>query len=296
MDLTYLGAGLAVGLACIGAAIGQGILTFRAMEIMGKNPKMSTFYLTVTILGVALVESVAIYGLIIAFQILGTEGLQGMTAVGVGLGIGLAGLGVGIGEGILVSGALEAINLNPDNKSKITTFMILFLALVESAAIYGLIMSFQILSIENINEYVAVGAGLAIGLAGLGVGIGEGILAQRALVVMGRAPELTSFFLTITILGIALVESAAIYGLVIGFQILGTSAIIGAAALGAGFSIGLAALGAGVGEGCLVGGAINSMYRNPANKNSALAFMILFVALVEVLAIYGLIVAFKILS
>jgi len=40
------------------------------MEIMGKNPKMSSFYLTVTILGVALVESVAIYGLIIAFQIL----------------------------------------------------------------------------------------------------------------------------------------------------------------------------------------------------------------------------------
>jgi F0F1-type ATP synthase membrane subunit c/vacuolar-type H+-ATPase subunit K len=37
---------------------------------MSKNKDLSSFYLTITILGIALVESAAIYGLIVAFKIL----------------------------------------------------------------------------------------------------------------------------------------------------------------------------------------------------------------------------------
>jgi len=47
------------------------MLAKRAVEVMGKNPAMSTFYLTVTILGMALVESAVIYGLVLAFSIFG---------------------------------------------------------------------------------------------------------------------------------------------------------------------------------------------------------------------------------
>lgn len=65
---------------------------------MGRNPGMIGFLLTVSILGVALVESAAIYALIVAFQILGTETLAPLAAVGAGLAIGLTGLGAGIGE------------------------------------------------------------------------------------------------------------------------------------------------------------------------------------------------------
>ena len=45
--------------------------------------------------------------------------------------------------------------------------MILFLALVESAAIYGLIISFQMLGTPDLPMMVAIRAGLAIGCAGL---------------------------------------------------------------------------------------------------------------------------------
>jgi F0F1-type ATP synthase membrane subunit c/vacuolar-type H+-ATPase subunit K len=40
---------------------------------------------------------------------------------------------------------MKAIETSPENKNKILTFMILFLALIESAAIYGLVMAFQIM-------------------------------------------------------------------------------------------------------------------------------------------------------
>jgi F0F1-type ATP synthase membrane subunit c/vacuolar-type H+-ATPase subunit K len=43
------------------------------------------------------------------------------------------------------------MNTNPENKNKLMTFMILFLALVESSAIYGLVVSFQMLNHANLG-------------------------------------------------------------------------------------------------------------------------------------------------
>jgi F0F1-type ATP synthase membrane subunit c/vacuolar-type H+-ATPase subunit K len=43
------------------------------------------------------------------------------------------------------------MNKEPENKNKIMTYMILFLALIESAAIYGLVVGFQILSDPSID-------------------------------------------------------------------------------------------------------------------------------------------------
>jgi F0F1-type ATP synthase membrane subunit c/vacuolar-type H+-ATPase subunit K len=57
------------------------------MEVMGKTPAMITFYLTVTILGIALVESAVIYGLVVAFQLLAANDLPLYTSVGAGLAI-----------------------------------------------------------------------------------------------------------------------------------------------------------------------------------------------------------------
>ena len=45
----------------------------------------------------------------------------------------------------LVSGAMVALATNPKNKNMILQFMILFIALVESAAIYGLVVAQKIL-------------------------------------------------------------------------------------------------------------------------------------------------------
>lgn len=143
----YIGAGLAVGLAGVGVAIGEGLIAKKSLQIMGKNPDLSWFFLTLTILGIALTESAAIYGLIVAFQIKGLdpETANAGAAIWAGLAVGLAGAASGLGEGMLVSGAMDAIYRNPAIKSKVMTYMVLFLALVESAAIYGLVISFQLL-------------------------------------------------------------------------------------------------------------------------------------------------------
>lgn len=52
---------------------------------------------------------------------------------------------VGLVESGIARNAMDAVLRNPEAKNKIMISMILFIALIESCAIYGLIIAFQIL-------------------------------------------------------------------------------------------------------------------------------------------------------
>jgi F-type H+-transporting ATPase subunit c len=67
----------------------------------------------------------------------------------------------------------------------------------------------------------ALGAGLAIGLAGLGCGIGQGLTAGNTTAGIARNPGAAGAMFVNYILGMVLIESIAIYGLVIAFQLVG---------------------------------------------------------------------------
>jgi F-type H+-transporting ATPase subunit c len=62
-----------------------------------------------------------------------------------GLDIGLGAIGPGIGQGMIAAKALEAIGRNPEANSKITPLMFIGLAIVESLAIYALVIAFLVL-------------------------------------------------------------------------------------------------------------------------------------------------------
>ena len=64
---------------------------------------------------------------------------------------------------------------------------------------------------------VALVAALAVGLAAIGPGIGQGIAAGKALDGMARQPEAAGMLRTNMILAFAFMESLTIYGLVIAF-------------------------------------------------------------------------------
>jgi len=113
---------------------------------MGKNPSMSNFFLVVTILWLAIIESIAIYGLLIALNILWQTGLDPSKALSAALTIWITWFWVGFLEWPVVSVALDAVNRNPVTKGSVLAFMILFLALIEVVAIYGLLIANKILA------------------------------------------------------------------------------------------------------------------------------------------------------
>ena len=70
--------------------------------------------------------------------------VKGLIAIAADLAV-FAGLGSGIGEGIAASKAVEAVGRNPEAEGKIRTMMILGIALSETVAIYGLLVSLILL-------------------------------------------------------------------------------------------------------------------------------------------------------
>ncbi len=66
-----LGAGLGIGGAAFGAALGQGRAVAAAMESLGRNPNAADRIQTPMIIGLAFIEALAIYALVIAFFLQG---------------------------------------------------------------------------------------------------------------------------------------------------------------------------------------------------------------------------------
>lgn len=66
-----LAAGIAIAGAAIGAALGQGRGLAAAMESIGRNPNSADRIQTPMILGLAFIEALAIYALVIAFFLQG---------------------------------------------------------------------------------------------------------------------------------------------------------------------------------------------------------------------------------
>jgi F-type H+-transporting ATPase subunit c len=76
--------------------------------------------------------------------------VQAFAAIGAGVAIGFAALGTGIGMGSGLSKACEGVARNPGVSGKITTTLIIGLALIESLCIYALIIALGILINQNL--------------------------------------------------------------------------------------------------------------------------------------------------
>jgi F-type H+-transporting ATPase subunit c len=68
-----LGAGLAIGLGTIGPGIGLGSGVGKAMEAIGRNPEAAGTVRNVMLIGLAFIEALSIYALVIAFILSGFQ-------------------------------------------------------------------------------------------------------------------------------------------------------------------------------------------------------------------------------
>ncbi len=143
-----------------------------------------------------------------------------LAAIGAGLAVGFAGLGSGLGQGIAAAGSVGAVAEDEDMFAR----GIIFTALPDTQAIYGfliaiLLMVFTIMANKALPAslgLVAIGAGAAIGFAGLGSGMGQGITASSA---VGAVVENEDMFAR-GIIFTALPETQAIYGFLIAILLL----------------------------------------------------------------------------
>jgi F-type H+-transporting ATPase subunit c len=65
--LIALAANIGIGIAAFGSALGQGRMAASAMESIGRNPNSAGQIFTPMIIGLAFIEALTLYALVIAF-------------------------------------------------------------------------------------------------------------------------------------------------------------------------------------------------------------------------------------
>lgn len=68
---------------------------------------------------------------------------------------------------------------------------------------------------------IALSVAIVMGLAALGVGIGQGFVASNALQGMSRQPEIAGRIMTTMIVGMAIMETALVFAFVIAILLFG---------------------------------------------------------------------------
>jgi F-type H+-transporting ATPase subunit c len=66
-----LAAAIAIGLAALGAGIGNGLIVSRTVEGMARQPEAKGMLQTTMFIGVALVEAIPIIAVVVAFIVMG---------------------------------------------------------------------------------------------------------------------------------------------------------------------------------------------------------------------------------
>ena len=74
----------------------------------------------------------------------GAADARGMIAIGAGLGAGLAVIGAGLGIGRIGGQAVEGMARQPEAAGRIQTAALILAALIEGAALFGVVIAFQI--------------------------------------------------------------------------------------------------------------------------------------------------------
>jgi len=138
---------------------------------------------------------------------------------------------------------------------------------------------------------VGVGAGLAVGIAGLS-GIGQGIAAASGVATVAEDEKMFGRGMVFSVLP----ETQAIYGLLIAILLMVFSGMLGGdatismgmgiAAVGAGLAIGIAGV-SGVGQGITSGSAIAAVTRREEVFGKGMIFSVMS----ETFAIFGLLIA-----
>lgn len=69
-----IGAAITMGLGAVGPSIGQGLIAMKACENIGKYPESANQIRTTMLIAISMVETIAIYSLLIAGALIGLAG------------------------------------------------------------------------------------------------------------------------------------------------------------------------------------------------------------------------------
>jgi F0F1-type ATP synthase membrane subunit c/vacuolar-type H+-ATPase subunit K len=186
---------------------------------------------------------------------------------------------------------------------KLTTNMLIGSAVCQTPAIFSMVVALMLLFMDFSSAPMAptwaalMGAGLSTGLAAIGSGFGGGLAAGASCDSIARNPETFGQVTTTMLVGQAVSQTPAIFGLLVSFVLMFRSfpEAIGwapaMALLSAGICMGFGGIGPGIGNGFTAEGAVKWVSRNSEATGELMRTMLVGQAVSQSTAIYAMVVS-----
>jgi len=297
-----------MGLGAIGAAVGEGFTAAEANLAISRNPKISGNMLKSMLVGQAIAESAAIFALVIAVLLLFLDPgasylLQAPAVLAAGLSMGFGAFGSGVGAGFPAGQACLGMARQPAMSSSLSTNMLIGSAVCQTPAIFAMVVALLLMFTDFSSMPLAptwaalIGAGLSTGLAAIGSGAGGGLAAGASCEGIARQPESIGNVTTTMLVGQAVCQTPAIFGLLISFILLfrtfpeSASLSAAMAPLGAGLCMGFGGIGPGIGNGLTAEEAVRWVARKLEFTGGLTRTMLVGQAVAQSTAIYAMVIS-----
>ncbi|HRN78104.1 MAG TPA: ATP synthase F0 subunit C [Candidatus Dependentiae bacterium] len=300
---------LTVGITSIGVGIGEGIASRAALDAMNTQPRASGNIMRAAILGMALIETAAIMGMVISIMLLlGTRTVASgfyadLAELGIAFAICISGMVLGFVSALPAREACFAIARQPFFAQHIMRFMLITQSLLQSPIIFGFIVA-TIIKYQSVNATTLsdslrlISSGLCIGLGSVGPAIGLALFAQSACHGLGSNPRAYNKLFSFTLISQTIIETPIIFAFVISMALLflvpttNISDIYAIALLAAAISTSIGTVGPGISSGRTAASACHQIALNPESHSILSRISMFAQGLIETCAIYAVLISF----
>ena len=310
----YTSIALTIVFTSFGVGIGSGWVGVAALTAVNKAPQAHPEILKASIIGLALVETGALLGVVMAMLMLSGVMPSASTQFfyvaiaeyGITLALGISGFAVGLASALPAQQAMNSIARQPLFSSSILNIMILSQSIIQTPAIFafiiGLLIKLQLGSVESMHDSMRyLASGLCIGIGSIGPIMGLSIFAKTACQSIGINRSAYSKILPFTFMSQAIIETPIIFALLISLVIISQpkstvdimlfSAMVFSAALATGIGTGAP----GVSSGKTAAAACKEIAINPSLYSILSKTSFLAQGLIDTAPVYALLISLLIL-
>ncbi|HEX4069143.1 MAG TPA: ATP synthase F0 subunit C [Candidatus Babeliales bacterium] len=298
-----------IALSSISVGFGQGVISWSALKNIDRQPAAQEDIMRVAIIGMALVETVAVLGLLISilllFYISQVSGdiFANYASVGIIAAMGITGLVVGFASSLPAQAACDAVARQPFFAQRISGFMLMTQVITQTPIIAAFLVSLFIQhqsgAIVTITDSLRlIASGLCVGIGSIGPAIGLSTFAKAAMNSIGKNSKIYDKVVSFTFISQALIETPVIFCLLIAITLLFAvpytteeNMIDGVIFIAAGLCTGLGTIGTGISSGLTSAAACAQIGENPDSYNMLSRTSILAQSLIETIVLYTVILS-----
>lgn len=297
--LNYIIAACSTALPAIGVALGQSKATNGALMAIAIQPSSKKEISRALLLGLAVIETSAIIGLVIALLTIKSKTTL-LPTIAITL---IAGLGFLIGYFCShpVKEACFAIARQPFSHTNITNSLLLGLSFLQTPIIFGFVVSLIInhqADTDIANGLRLLGASIALCAGSSGAIISMSEFNAKICEMIGLNRKNYKPIFNFSLVSQAMIETPVLLSLVVGLIIVSmnaTSVISGFIMLAAGSCTGISSIAPGLGSGKVAAAGAEEIGKNLELKSAISRTTIFAQAFLDTFVIYGLIISLLIL-